>query len=59
MMTMNDKAIYQLERAIDALTLMAKYLREEKNSDTLVFSSQNTDYYDPDWNITMDYKWQE
>lgn len=56
---MNDKAIYQLERAIDALTLMAKYLREEKNSDTLVFSSQNTDYYDPDWNITMDYKWQE
>ena len=32
---MNDKALYQLERAIDALTEMAKYLRE----DTL---SQNT-----------------
>jgi hypothetical protein len=26
---MNDKALYQLERAIDALTQMAKYLREE------------------------------
>lgn len=26
---MNDKALYQLERAIDALTEMAKYLREE------------------------------
>ena len=26
---MNDKALYQLERAIDALTEMAKYLRED------------------------------
>lgn len=26
---MNDKALYQLERAAEALTLMAKYLREE------------------------------
>lgn len=59
MMTMNDKALYQLERAIDALTLMAKYLREEKNSDSIVFSNWDTGYYDPDWNITMNYKWQE
>jgi len=56
---MNDKALYQLERAIDALTLMAKYLREEKNSDSIVFSNWDTGYYDPDWNITMNYKWQE
>lgn len=27
---MNDKALYQLERAAEALTLMAKYLREDK-----------------------------
>ena len=26
---MNDKALYQLERAIDALTEMAKHLRED------------------------------
>ena len=26
---MNDKALYQLERAIDALTKMAKHLRED------------------------------
>lgn len=28
---MNDKALYQLERAIDALSQMAKYLREDQN----------------------------
>ena len=27
---MNDKALYQLERAIDALSQMAKHLREEQ-----------------------------
>ena len=27
---MNEKALYQLERAIDALSQMAKYLREEQ-----------------------------
>jgi hypothetical protein len=27
---MNDRALYQLERAIDALSQMAKYLREEQ-----------------------------
>lgn len=58
-MTMNDKALYQLERAIDALTEMAKYLKEEKTSDSIVFSSSNSNYYDPDWNISMDYKWHE
>jgi hypothetical protein len=31
MMMMNDKALYQLERAIDALSQMAKYLREDQN----------------------------
>jgi hypothetical protein len=35
MITMNDKALYQLERAAEALTLMAKYLREEQ--DTISF----------------------
>jgi hypothetical protein len=33
---MNDKALYQLERAIDALSEMAKYLREEQ--DTISFT---------------------
>ena len=28
---MNDKALYQLERAVDALKLMAEDLREEQN----------------------------
>lgn len=28
---MNDKALYQLERAVDALKLMAEALREEQN----------------------------
>jgi len=37
---MNDKALYQLERAIDALKLMAEALREEHNNyDTISFSS--------------------
>jgi len=34
---MNDQALYQLERAIDALSLMAKSLREE-NTPTYVGS---------------------
>jgi len=33
---MNDKALYQLERAVDALKLMAEALREEQN-DTISF----------------------
>jgi hypothetical protein len=33
---MNDKALYQLERAIDALSQMAKYLREDQK-DTISF----------------------
>ena len=33
---MNDKALYQLERAINALTQMAKYLREDQ-TDTISF----------------------
>ena len=38
---MNDKALYQLERAVDALKLMAEALREEHNQnyDTISFSS--------------------
>lgn len=38
---MNDKALYQLERAVDALKLMAEALREEhqKNYDTISFTS--------------------
>ncbi len=38
---MNDKALYQLERAVDALKLMAEALREEhsQNYDTISFSS--------------------
>jgi len=44
---MNDKALYQLERAIDALTEMAKYLREDTLSQNTanigtVFSDQNS-----------------
>ena len=37
---MNDKALYQLERAVDALKLMAEALREEhnKNYDTISFN---------------------
>jgi hypothetical protein len=30
MITMNDRALYQLERAIDALSTMVKILREEQ-----------------------------
>ena len=33
---MNDRALYQLERAAEALTLMAKYIREEQ--DTISFT---------------------
>jgi hypothetical protein len=38
---MNNKALYQLERAVDALKLMAEALREEHNQnyDTISFSS--------------------
>ena len=37
---MNDKALYQLERAAEALTLMAKYIREEQ--DTVSFTGSVT-----------------
>tara|TARA_B100001142_G_C14274467_1_gene632262 strand:- start:885 stop:1142 length:258 start_codon:yes stop_codon:yes gene_type:complete len=39
---MNDKALYQLERAIDALKLMAEALREEQTNDTISFSTSTT-----------------
>jgi len=42
---MNDKALYQLERAIDALTQMAKYLREDKED-----IQHSTHWYDYDRN---------
>jgi len=32
---MNDKALYQLERAVDALKLMAEALREEQRNDSI------------------------
>ena len=32
---MNDKALYQLERAVDALKLMAQALREEQMNDNI------------------------
>jgi len=34
---MNNKALYQLERAIDALKLMAEALREEQTNDSISF----------------------
>jgi len=55
---MNDRALYQLERAAEALTLMAKYIREEQ--DTISFtgsgvlggnvSSHSQHWYDYDRN---------
>ena len=39
---MNNKALYQLERAIDALKLMAEALREEQTNDSISFSSSTT-----------------
>ena len=36
---MNDKALYQLERAVDALKLMAEALREEQKDDTISFNN--------------------
>ena len=36
---MNDKALYQLERAVDALKLMAEALREEQSDDTISFNN--------------------
>ena len=39
---MNDKALYQLERAIDALKQMAQILREENNTNSITFSSAVT-----------------
>lgn len=36
---MNDKALYQLERAVDALKLMAEALREEQNNETISFTT--------------------
>lgn len=35
---MNDRALYQLERAIDALSQMAKYLREDQTPVTFTGS---------------------
>jgi len=52
---MNDLALYQLERAIDALSNMAKILRDD-NNDQIVFPSEGGDsthseyYYDYDRN---------
>ena len=36
---MNDKALYQLERAVDALKLMAEALREEQRNDSISFNN--------------------
>ena len=36
---MNDKALYQLERAVDALKLMAEALREEQTNDSISFDN--------------------
>ena len=39
---MNDKALYQLERAVDALKLMAEALREEQEPKTsITFNDYN------------------
>jgi len=46
---MNDKALYQLERAIDALTEMVKYLREDNqiNISTNVKYDEHMGVYAP------------
>lgn len=44
---MNDKALYQLERAIDSLTQMAKYLREENAPSTSVKFDKHMNVYAP------------
>ena len=47
---MNDKALYQLERAIDALEQMVKYLRKDQQLSTLTtdhytyYTESRTDY---------------
>lgn len=44
---MNDKALYQLERVIDALTQMVKYLREENAPNTSVKFDENMGVFAP------------
>jgi hypothetical protein len=44
---MNDKALYQLERAIDALTQMAKYMREEQAPSTPVKFNEHMGVFAP------------
>mgnify|MGYP001385943300 CR=1 FL=1 len=39
---MNEKALYQLERAVDALKLMAEALREEQRNDSISFSTDTS-----------------
>ena len=56
---MNDKALYQLERAIDALKLMAEALREEQTNDSISFSTSTAGdvVFPSSWcddNITLD-----
>ena len=38
---MNDKALYQLERAVDALKLMAEALREEQRNDIISINTSD------------------
>jgi len=52
---MNDKALYQLERAIDALTEMAKYLREDKQN--IQHSEYWFDYNRNDRNRANPFEW--
>ena len=41
---MNDKALYQLERAVDALKLMAEALREEQRNDNISINTGAVSY---------------
>ena len=38
---MNDKALYQLERAVDALKLMAEALREEQRTENISINTSD------------------
>ena len=46
---MNDKALYQLERAVDALKLMAEALREEQRTDNISINTGDV-VYPTAWN---------
>jgi len=54
MITMNDRALYQLERAIDALSTMAKIMREDQQDN---HSPYWFDYNRNDRNRTDPFNW--